>query len=270
MQRGSFLGLVLCLLFALLLCVAQGDSANAHDRHPQWIHQPSWEFIGGGFHMQLALDFPTWADTVRVSMTIDNTFFFDIEEIRLHYVITAEDVSDEGKASRKKETINLVHCYAPMQVESEVDFDIEAPSFHLPYHNATVVLNFERLDTVESAAVHFLKGGKLILPIHARYPDVIRSSNVQDGSFSPKVLLHGRHDAFQSSCLHDLQVSWTSREFGEGKSSNKNPLCFRIPTAVLEDLPMTYYSLVGLLWLGAAQVFACLCLPRLGWNNQQK
>ncbi|CCW71171.1 unnamed protein product [Phytomonas sp. Hart1] len=258
MQRSSFFGIFLGVLLVLLFCVTEGRCIEASNMNLKRAYQPSWELIGGGFHMQLALNFPIWAETVRVSITMDNTFFFDTEEIRHHYIVTGENVLDGAKANQRKEPIDLAHDYTPMRVELKEEFDIEAPSFNLPYQTATVSLNLERLATEESTPSNFLEEGKLILPIHARYPYVIRSSDVRDKDFSINVLFHGREDAFQKTCLHDLKVSWTSNKFGDGESSNKRPLCHRIPTTVLEDLPIVYYSLIILLWLGASQVFACL------------
>lgn len=228
-----------------------------------------WGFSGAGYHMSLAVGFPSVFDSVHISLELPKTFFFDVAEVEQKYTITS--LSDG---------VDLTHNYTPLHVSSSFFFDIEAPVFRVLYNIANVNLTFAKLpQKVKMESSEFKEKNellRLLLPIHARYEEVdkvkpfsIKNFLGADTSVLRCIYTVNIYD-MKSNKSCDVFVATPELFVGEKKIANLNAKtwgrdifgnCRRIPVGVLSSLSYVYTALVGLQCLAAAIVIlSVLCI----------
>ncbi|KAG5511239.1 hypothetical protein JKF63_07181 [Porcisia hertigi] len=233
---------------------------------------PSYTFIGGGFHMQLAMEFPLSAKDVRFSFDLPKSFFIDEAETKQLYrmeVLSAHPMT-QGTAAVVME--DITSAYTPLHMSSDHFFDIEAPVFKVNYTTNHVELTFQQMgnDGAGSALDAYLSVGgakarasfraRLVIPIHSRY-DTLDTTT----PFSLVRLLTGEN-SYVRRCLPrvDMTVRADPRCSSDTYSSSATPAtammdsqykpCLDLPVGQLGDLPFVYHALMGLLVAGAAMV----------------
>ncbi|CAJ1017081.1 hypothetical protein, conserved [Leishmania lindenbergi] len=233
---------------------------------------PSYTFIGGGFHMRLALEYPLPAEDVRFSFDLPKSFFIDeAEAVQLYRmeVISASPVT-QGMAAVV--VADITSAYTPLNMSSQYLFDIEAPVFKVNYTENHVELTFQQrvddgagsaLDTYlaeDGAQAQFSFRARLVIPIHSRY-DVLETT-------TPFSLLHfiTSEGAYVRRCLVEVHVSGradprcstgtysTSAALATVEERLHYTPCLDLPVGLLNDLPYVYNGLMALLVTGAVIV----------------
>ncbi|KAH9586610.1 Glycosylphosphatidylinositol-mannosyltransferase I [Trypanosoma melophagium] len=213
-----------------------------------------WGFRGGGYHMQFDVEFPLALDTVRVSLELPHSFFFDAAEVEQLYSLTTV----EGE-------VDITNQYTPLSIASSFFFDIEAPAFRIPYKTNEVNFTFTRLP---SAKLHRGKG-LLLLPIHARYDEVDTVTPFSIQAFFkrdtfverciPAVMLSG--GVQETSCyVESVKMENYSNSSDSRRMDKTIPTrnCQHIPVGILSSLPFVYTALGILQCVGALIVILSL------------
>ncbi|KPA83740.1 hypothetical protein ABB37_01982 [Leptomonas pyrrhocoris] len=232
---------------------------------------PSYTFIGGGFHMQLAIEYPVAAHDATFTFALPKSFFIDAAEAeQLYRMETVSDAADR-RGTAAVPVKDITSTYTPLQMTSQFLFDIEAPVFKVPYATNDVTLSFKQLPettaldtylgarnagagadaTASAAAV-----ARLVIPIHSRY-DTLDTTT----PFSLKNFLLGE-GAYVHRCLPKIELTGTSdarcggKPFSSGVSESSlrdhvlYQTCLELPVGLLSDLPYVYHALMGLLVSG--------------------
>ncbi|CBH12771.1 hypothetical protein, conserved [Trypanosoma brucei gambiense DAL972] len=287
-SAGSRLFVVALLL---AFCVVTGttvaderETVNSSCENPSLHDTHHWGFLGGGYHMQLEVEFPLIFNSVDISLDLPRTFFFDAAELEQLYSI---------KLQGSKEDITW--AYQPLRISSDYFFDIEAPVFHVGYEVNRVNITFERLPSASrrysngsAAAIDIFASaddarGRLLVPIHARYEEVdsttpfslqaFFSRNTSVRRCIPSITVRGvvvdrggrcvkfvsalmkRYDDALTSSLTSPPVSVL-----DGNIPEPSPGCRNVPVGLLSSLRVVYTTVVALQCIGAAIVILSLLL----------
>ncbi|KPI85385.1 hypothetical protein ABL78_5566 [Leptomonas seymouri] len=269
--------------FAVAICVVVALSgvcataAAAESRNCASLNSPPlYTFIGGGFHMQLAIEYPVAAQEATLSFLLPKSFFIDEAEAEQLYrmEIISSDTSHQGTSAVVVK--DVTSAYTPLHMTSQFSFDIEAPVFKVSYSTNDVQLSFKllpeatALDTylgpispggaVDATAVK----ARLVIPIHSRY-DTLDTTT----PFSLSGFVLGEA-AYVNRCLEKVELSGTSDARCGGthfaSSASKSSLsdaqlyhrCVALPVGLLKDLPYVYRTLMGLLVAGAVIVILAI------------
>ncbi|ORC83903.1 uncharacterized protein TM35_000541270 [Trypanosoma theileri] len=228
------------------------DGATAASTVGVDIHR--WGFRGAGYHMQFDVEFPLALDTVRISLDLPHSFFFDAAEVEQLYSLSTLEGEEDITAQ-----------YTPLRINSSFFFDIEAPVFRVPYKTNKVNFTFTRLPSAK-----YQKGkGVLLLPIHARYEEVDTVTPFSIQAFFnretfverciPAVMMRGTvHGA---GChVESVRMETHSNNSNDDNNNNMIPKrnCQHIPVGILSSLPYVYATLGILQCVGALIVIVSL------------
>ncbi|KAK7201421.1 hypothetical protein NESM_000204800 [Novymonas esmeraldas] len=235
---------------------------------------PAYTFIGGGFHMQLAIEYPVASQDVHLSFHLPKSFFVDEAEAEQLYRMELLSADPMKQGTSAIVMADLTRAYTPLQMASQHFFDIEAPVFKVGYTTNHVELSFAQRGDGSSALDRYLTESgsdsavsfraRLVLPIHSRY-DALDT----DTPFSAWRFITGE-DAYVRRCLPEVSMSGTAdprcsaSTFASVATSEKLAekagyvSCLDLPVGVLADLPHVYRALMGLLVAGAVMVIAAI------------
>ncbi|RNF06558.1 hypothetical protein TraAM80_03977 [Trypanosoma rangeli] len=214
-----------------------------------------WWLHGAGYHMQFAVEFPLHYEEVEIFFELPKTFFFDVDEAKQMYTITATN------------GVDLTDMYTSLHINSTFFFDIEAPVFHVAYEVNNVRFAFMRLQPKATAAAKQSSAGKglLLLPIHARYEEADVATPFSLQAFFNRESVVRRcipsvavHDAKTTERCHTLPAPPGERiESPSGTLTtklNRPSSCQDVPVPLLLSLPVVYIFLIALQCVGAAVV----------------
>lgn len=273
---------VVAFYAALTLCMVSGVAAALDPRSCSLLNAPpSYTFIGGGFHMQLAIDYPVGAKEVIFTFDLPKSFFIDEAEAEQLY--RAEIVSDDPARQGTSAVVvkDVTAAYAPLEMTSQYFFDIEAPVFKVNYSTNHVLLTLQQQQPSTSSVLEAYLGSKdetrtdqallntavkarLVIPIHSRY-DILDTTT----PFSLKSFVLGE-SAYAHRCLPKIDMRGVADERCGGKafaSTSSGSLlpegspyqtCLELPVGLLSDLPYVYRALMGLLVAGAVIVISAI------------
>lgn len=235
---------------------------------------PAYTFIGGGFHMHLAVEYPIAARTTRLTFDLPKTFFIDAAEAEQLYrmeVISAESLT-QGTAAVV--LADITNAYTPLRMASQHFFDIEAPVFKVNYTTNHVELAFQQLEGGSGSLDAYLSAdgarskvsvrARLVIPIHSRY-DVLDTAK----PFFLARFVSGE-DAYVRRCLEQIDVAGSAdaRCSAEDYASTATraglaerpqyQTCLELPVGLLADLPHVYNALMALLVFGAVIVILAI------------
>ncbi|GET85974.1 hypothetical protein, conserved [Leishmania tarentolae] len=272
MSRAAMIALVLCFAVAAMPAVTAVQSSSCAFLNSP----PSYTFIGGGFHMQLALEYPLPAKDVRFSFDLPNAFFIDEAEAEQLYRMEVLSANPIAQGTNAVVAADATSAYTPLRMSSQYTFDIEAPVFKVNYTENHVELTFQRRagDDASSALDAYLSEdgaqaplafrARLVIPVHSRYEAVepkkpfslLRFITGEDAYVRrclTRVDVAGRAD---SRCSASTYSATATVATSEGAPHYKP--CLDIPVGVLDDLPYVYGALMSLLVVGAAIVILAI------------
>lgn len=258
----------LCVIAA---CVSLGASA-AVPSCALTQSAPLYTFIGGGFHMQLAVEFPIAAQHVALSFDLPKSFFIDEAEAEQLYRMEAISAAQDTQGTHAAVLQDTTAAYKPLKMTSQHFFDIEAPVFKVNYTTNHVELSFEHqsdsavLDAYLSESANRVSGVKarLVIPIHSRYDTLDTTTK-----FSLKAFVLGE-SAYVQRCLPSIALKGTADARCSGTSFSSKATeemlraqptyqaCLDLPVGVLDDLPYVYRALMALLVAGAVIVIVAI------------
>ncbi|KAG5485961.1 hypothetical protein CUR178_07555 [Leishmania enriettii] len=259
---------------ALILAIAAVPVVTAvQSGHcPSLYLPPSYTFIGGGFHMQLALEYPLSAIDVRFSFDLPKSFFIDEAEAQQLYRMEVLSGNPRTQGMDAVVVTEITRAYTPLHMSSAYFFDIEAPVFKVNYTTNHVVLTFQQMTSKGAGSAldaYLAKDGaqadsslraRLIIPIHSRYDalDATSTSSLRrfitgEGSYVrrclTKVDVAGRADPRCAAGTYSSSA--TTATLVERLSYRP---CLELPVGLLDDLPRVYHALMSLLVVGAVIV----------------
>ncbi|CAG9568910.1 conserved hypothetical protein [Leishmania major strain Friedlin] len=231
---------------------------------------PSYTFIGGGFHMQLALEYPLPAKDVRLSFDLPKSFFIDEAEAEQLYRMEVLSADPMTQGTAAVVVADVTRAYSSLRMSSQYAFDIEAPVFKVNYTTNHVVLTFQQVGGDGAGSVldaYLAEDGaqaqvpfraRLVIPIHSRYevldtkmPFSLLRFITGEGAYVRRCLTRvdvaGRGDPRCSAGTYRASAAVTT---SEEKPHYKH--CVDLPVGLLADLPYVYHVLMGLLVAGAA------------------
>ncbi|KAG5486765.1 hypothetical protein LSCM1_08021 [Leishmania martiniquensis] len=264
------------LAVVLAIAAVPVIAALQSSRCPLPASPPSYTFIGGGFHMQLALEYPLAATDVRFNFDIPKSFFIDEAEAEQLYRMEVLSGDPMAQGIDAVVMADITRAYTSLCISSQYFFDIEAPAFNVNYTSNHVELTFQERSDDDAGRVmeNYLSEGsareeapfraRLVIPIHSRY-DVLNATR----TFSLRRFITGE-DSYVRRCLTKVDVtgradprcpagtysaSATVASL-EGRPSYKT--CLDLPVGLLDDLPYVYYALMSLLVAGAVIVITAI------------
>lgn len=245
--------MLLCGLLIFLYC-SRSVAASASV-------EPSYAFVGKGFHMELEVIFPQEYSFYNVSVTLPSDFFFDVAECEQQYRLLS--VSPHYKVGSRESASptprDVSHAFSNVEVSTNFFFDIEAPVFKVNYTENTAVFLFNRQGKRMDAVIAEKFNGLLVLPIHARYEPVDPST-----PFSLFALALGEK-VNVTRCITKVSVQaghtqkkWTHVERTLNSGAVESGHCSVIPVGVLQDISIVYFFLMSLLVFGTLIVGLCV------------
>ncbi|CBZ23594.1 conserved hypothetical protein [Leishmania mexicana MHOM/GT/2001/U1103] len=272
MSRVVVMALVLCFAIEAVPAVTAVQSASCIFLSSP----PSYTFIGGGFHMQLALEYPLPAKDVRLSFDLPKSFFVDEAEAEQLYRMEVLSANAMTQGTVAVVVADVTRAYTPLRIASRYASDIEAPVFKVNYTTNRVALRFEQVgsDGAGSALDAYLAEdgaqaqvpfrARLVIPVHSRYevldtttPFSLLRFITGEGAYVRRCLTRvdvaGRADPRCSTGTYSASAAVaTSEETPHYKH------CLDLPVGLLDDLPYVYHTLMGLLVAGAALVILAI------------
>lgn len=242
---------------------------------------PSYTFLGGGFHMQLAIDYPAAAQEATFVFELPKSFFIDEAEAEQLYRMEVISSVPDRQGTEAVVMKDVTDAYTSLRMSSQYFFDIEAPVFKVNYTTNRVELSFQQLpettalDAYLGTRASFKEKGsidaiavpvkaRLVIPIHSRYDNLDITTR-----FSLKNFVLGE-SAYVHRCLLKMSVSGVadmrcgSKAFTSSATQpsltadSQYQTCLELPVGLLDDLPYVYRALMGLLVAGAVIVILAI------------